>query len=219
MPAWIERARNDRNAQPLLRDFAKAIASYHDGSMRYIKLLDGGLVDNFGLSGFSIALLSATRPYEPLTPQQAARLRRVMFLIADAGRGPSGNWSQVLPGPTGVDLVMATADTATEASVRASYTAFVTLMNDWGAKVRRWRCGLSAAERQRLRLPAGWQCNDLRVFVERVGFDQFDRQRSVVLNAIPTSLNLPQQSVDTLIEAGADAVRSNPTFQAFRRGL
>ncbi len=26
---------------------------------------------------------------------------------------------------------MATADTATEASVRASYTAFVTLMNDW----------------------------------------------------------------------------------------
>ncbi len=97
LPAWIERARNDRNAQPLLRDFAQAIASYHDGSMRYIKLLDGGLVDNFGLSGFSIALLSATRPYEPLTPQQAARLRRVMFLIADAGRGPSGDWSQRLP--------------------------------------------------------------------------------------------------------------------------
>ena len=32
-----------------------AIARYHDGSMRYIKLLDGGLVDNFGLSGFTIA--------------------------------------------------------------------------------------------------------------------------------------------------------------------
>ena len=219
MPAWIERARNDRNAQPLLRDFAQAIASYHSGGIRYIKLLDGGLVDNFGLSGFSIALLSATRPYEPLTPQQAARIRRVMFLIADAGRGPSGDWSQRLEGPSGVDLVMATADTATEASVRASYTAFVTLMNDWGAKVRRWRCGLSAAERQRLRLSPGWQCNDLKIFVERVGFDQFDRERAKVLNAIPTSLALPQQSVDVLIEAGADAVRNNPTFQAFRRGL
>ena len=63
-------------------------------AMRYVKLLDGGLVDNFGLSGFTIALLSATRPYEPLTPQQAARIRRVMFLIVDSGRGPSGNWSQ-----------------------------------------------------------------------------------------------------------------------------
>ena len=56
LPDWIARARADRNAQPLLRDFAQAIESYHTGSMRYVKLLDGGLVDNFGLSGFSIAL-------------------------------------------------------------------------------------------------------------------------------------------------------------------
>ena len=150
LPDWIARARADRNAQPLLRDFAQAIDSYHTGGVRYVKLLDGGLVDNFGLSGFTIALLSATRPYEPLTPQQAARIRRVIFLIVDSGRGPSGDWSQQLPGPTGVDLVMATADTATEASTRASYTAFVSIMNDWAARVRRWRCGLSAAERERL---------------------------------------------------------------------
>ncbi len=152
-------------------------------------------------------------------PAQAARIRRIMFLIVDSGRGPSGNWSQQLPGPTGVDLVMATADTATEASTRASYTAFVSLMNDWVAKVRRWRCGLSAAERQRLGVGANWRCNDINVFVERVAFDQLDRARADVLNAIPTRFQLPQQSVDVLIEAGADVVRNNPTYQAFRRGL
>jgi NTE family protein len=219
LPDWIARARDDRNAQPLLRDFAQAIDSYHSGSLRYIKLLDGGLVDNFGLSGFSIALLSATRPYEPLTPQQAARLRRVMFLIVDAGRGPSGDWAQRLEGPTGVDLVMATADTATEASTRASYTAFRSLITDWAAKVRRWRCALSAAERARLGVGGGWRCNDLSVFVERLGFDQFDRSRADLLNAIPTRFQLPQQSVDALIAAGAEAVRSNRTFQSFRQGL
>jgi NTE family protein len=143
----------------------------------------------------------------------------VLFLIVDAGRGPSGDWSQRLEGPTGVDLVMATADTATEASERASYTAFRSLMTDWANKVRRWRCGLSAAERVRLRLPARWRCNDLQVYVERVGFDQFDRNRAAALNAIPTRFVLPQQSVDLLIEAGAEAVRSNPTFRNFRRGL
>ena len=67
LPAWIERARRDPNAQPLLRSFAEATARYHDGSMRYVKLLDGGLVDNFGLSGFSIALLAAQRPFEPMS--------------------------------------------------------------------------------------------------------------------------------------------------------
>jgi NTE family protein len=114
---------------------------------------------------------------------------------------------------------MATADTATEASTRASYTAFVSIMNDWVVKVRRWRCGLSAAERQRLGLAADWRCNDISVFVERVGFDQFDRTRAQALDAIPTRFQLPQESVDLLIEAGAEAVRSNPTYQAFRRGL
>ncbi|MGH6769148.1 MAG: patatin-like phospholipase family protein [Xanthobacteraceae bacterium] len=219
LPDWIARAMKDRETQPLLRDFAQAIASYHSGSVRYVKLLDGGLVDNFGLSGFSIALLSATRPYEPLSPRHAARMRRVLFLIVDAGRSPSGNWSQKLEGPTGVELVMATADTATGASERASYTAFRSLMTDWAAKVRRWRCGLSAAERQRLGLRAGWRCNDLQVYIERVGFDQFDPSRATQLNAIPTRFHLPQASVDLLIEAGAEAVRSNATVRTFRRGL
>jgi NTE family protein len=219
LPDWIARAKDNREAEPLLRDFAQAISSYHSGSVRYVKLLDGGLVDNFGLSGFSIALLSATRPYEPLSPQHAARMRRVLFLVVDAGRGPSGNWSQRLEGPTGVDLVMATADTATEASERASFTAFRSLLGDWAGKVRRWRCGLSAAERTRLRLPARWRCNDLQVFVERVGFNQFDSDRAAALNAIPTRFVLPQQSVDLLIDAGAEAIRSNAMFQSFRRGL
>jgi NTE family protein len=219
LPPWIARARADRNAQPLLRDFAQAINSYHTGSVRYVKLLDGGLVDNFGLSGFSIALLSSTRPHEPMTAQQAARIRRIVFLVVDSGRGPSGDWSQQLPGPTGVELVMATADTATEASTRASFTAFVALINDWVGRVRRWRCGLSEAERQRLAVGANWRCSDVNVFVERVGFDQFDASRAAALNAIPTRFQLPPESVDLLIDAGGEAVRKNPIYQNFRRGL
>ena len=84
---------------------------------------------------------------------------------------------------------------------------------------RRWRCGLSAAERQRLGVGANWRCNDVNVFVERVGVDQFDRARANALTEIPTRFQLPQQSVDLLIEAGAEVVRNNPTYQAFRRGL
>ena len=42
---------------------------------KYVKLLDGGLVDNFGLSGFTISRLSARTPHEPLSPEQAVRLQ------------------------------------------------------------------------------------------------------------------------------------------------
>jgi len=219
LPEWIERAAADRNSPPQLRDFAQAIIRYHDGSMKYVKLLDGGLVDNYGLSGFSIALLSSTRPYDPVRPEQAARMRRVLFLIVDAGRAPAGNWDKKLEGPTGAELVMATADTATSASQTANYTAFVSLMNTWVGKIRKWRCGLSAAERQRYGVSGRWRCNDLKVYIERIGFDQFPPDRSAVLNAIPTRFTLPQESVDTLISSGAEAVRNNTRYQAFLKGL
>jgi len=42
MPNWIERARSDAAAPPILKAYAIALTHYRDGSMSYIKLLDGG---------------------------------------------------------------------------------------------------------------------------------------------------------------------------------
>ena len=219
LPAWLERARNDPNAQPLLKSFAEANARYRDGSMRYVKLLDGGLVDNFGLSGFSIGLLAAQRPFEPMTERQAVKVRRILFLVVDAGRGVSADFAQRLEGPNGVELVSAAADTAIDASVRSSYAAFSTLASDWSGRVKRWRCGLSAAERTRLGVSANWRCGDLTFAIDRVGFDQLGPARAGILNAIPTRFSLPADQVDLLIESGADAVRQSKPYQLFRRGL
>jgi NTE family protein len=198
-----------------LRSFANAIARYRNGDIPYIKLLDGGLVDNFGLSGFTIARLSAETPYGPLTPRQAVALRRVLFLVVDAGRGPAGNWVQSVQGPAGADLVMAAADTAIDASVKASFTAFEATLSDWEAQVVRWRCRLSAAERQRLGVGANWNCRDIKFRLGRIGFDQLDSARSALLNAIPTRFKLPPDQVDALIAGGADALRANPAYRAF----
>jgi NTE family protein len=163
LPDWIARARADRNAQPLLRDFAQAIESYHTGGVRYLKLLDGGLVDNFGLSGFSIALLSANRPYEPLTPQQAVRIRRIFFLIVDSGRGRQATGRSSFP----VRPASARDGDGRHGhrSEHARKLHRVRVTDErLGGRVRRWRCGSSAAERQRLGVGANWRCNDLSVF-------------------------------------------------------
>ena len=74
-----------------------------------------------------------------------------MFLVVDAGRQPSGDWSKTVAGPSGVDLIMATADTATGSSAAQSYTAFNEMMNDWQTKLVNWRCRLSATERRAAR--------------------------------------------------------------------
>ena len=187
--------------------------------MPYIKLLDGGLVDNYGLSGFTIARESSDTPYGPLTPEQAVKLRRSLFLVADAKAGVSGNWVQTVDGPSGVDLVKAAIDTTIDASVGASYTAFERTMSDWQNALVRWRCGLSAAERSRYGAPAHWNCRDVKFFVGRVGFDQLDAARAAELGNVPTRFHLPQQQVDEVIAAGRDAVRINPALRDFMKSL
>src|ERR1700730_18251556 len=149
LPAWMERARNDAAAPPMLKEFADAVARYRDGSVPFIKLLDGGLVDNYGLSGFTMARLSANTPYGPLTPKQAIKIRRILFLVVDGGVGPSGVWAQTADGPTAPEIVLAAANTAIGSSMLASYTAFDRTMSEWRDSLIHWRCGLSAADRHK----------------------------------------------------------------------
>ncbi len=218
LPYWIEKARNNPNAPPLLRAFAQGIARYRDGTVKYIKLLDGGLVDNFGLSGFTIGRESSEVPYGPLSQTQAARLRRILFLVVDAGQAPQGNWAQSLEGPSGVDLINAVSGAALSSSVRASYTAFEGTMNDWRGALVRWRCALPAAQLQKLR-PGPWNCRDLKIYIGRISFDQLDAARAARLGAVATRFKLPVEQVDDLIAAGGEALAKHPTYRAFLGGL
>jgi NTE family protein len=218
-PPWLEKAHTNPNSPPMLKAFADALYSYHDGKTKYVKLLDGGLVDNFGLSGFTISRLSARTAHEPLSPEQAVRLRRSIVVLVDSGRAPSGDWVQTVEGPTGTELIMAAADTAVQASVRASYTAFERVMAEWQRQLIAWRCGLSPEQRKRYGAAPNWNCRDLKLFVNRVGFDQLGPERAKALNAVDTRLKLPTDQVDAVIAAGRDSLRGNPTFREFLRGI
>jgi NTE family protein len=103
--------------------------------------------------------------------------------------------------------------------VRASYTAFERTMSDWQRQLISWRCGLSAEQRKRYGASANWNCRDLKLFVNRVGFDQLGAERATALNAVDTRLKLPTDQVDAVIAAGRDSLRINPTFRDFLRGM
>ncbi len=215
IPNWIERVRSDAMAPPILKAYANALTRYRDGSMSYIKLLDGGLVDNYGLSGFTIARLSANTPYAPLTARQAAKIRRVLFLVIDGGKGPSGDWAATAEGPTAPELVIAAADTAIDSSVRSSYTAFDGTMSEWRDALVRWRCALSPEQLRKYGVSNGSSCRDLKFFVGFVNFDELGSRRANELNSIPTRFKMAPQTVELVIAAARDALRANRTFQAF----
>jgi NTE family protein len=219
LPGWVARVHNDPNAPPLIKSYADALERYRSGAINYIKLLDGGLVDNYGLAGFTAARLAANTPFGPLAPQQAVKLRRLLFLVVDSGRAPSGQWAQTVPGPKGVDLIMATSDTATESGAIGSYSAFDATMADWRKTLVGWRCGLSEADRHRFGAPPGWNCRDLDFFISKISFDALGPDRAAALNRVETRFQLPPDQIDMLVTAGRDALNANPKFRAFVTSL
>lgn len=223
LPPEIERAASSPTGSPLVHSYAQSLQRARTGGVKYVKLLDGGLVDNYGLSGITIALGLSGMPYGPLQPREAVNMRRLLFLVVDSGRGPSGDWAQTVEGPTGKELISAVVDATIDANTRSSYAAFEASMKNWREELVRWRCSLKPAEVTRLRGQVSgrsggpWNCRDLKFIIGRVSFDQFDAERAKRLNAVPTSFTLPADTVDELRRAGGEALQANPTFQTFLR--
>jgi predicted acylesterase/phospholipase RssA len=221
LPGWVQKAAHDPAASPLLHAYAKGLEQMHNGDVKYVKLFDGGLVDNYGLSGITIMRAAMGTPYGPLRPEEAVSLRRLLFLVVDAGQSPSGDWSKTLDGPAGKELVGAVVDVLVDANAHASYAAFDATMKNWRDAMVKWRCGLKREEVARLRggKTGHWNCRDLKIDIGRVSFGELGAERAKRLNEVPTSLTLPAAMVDELTRAGGDALQANPTYQAFLKDM
>jgi NTE family protein len=185
---------------------------------RYIKLLDGGLTDNFGIHSLAVARTNRDRPYMPMTAEQAVRVERFLFLVVDAGRDPAGNWPRTLASPSGMELAGVVTDAAIDSGVYKGYDYFTTIMRDWQNDLRRWRCSLSGDEVVKLRGSlSGWNCADLTFTVGRVSFEDAGAELKERLDRVPTRFKLDPPTLETVISAGETALRNNAVFQSFIR--
>ena len=216
-PRWSQRALRDTNVPAILKANAEAVQRYRARSdVKFVKLMDGGLTDNLGLTGILLERLSASQPYEPLTEREAVKMKRLLFIVVDAGRPPGGDWAKnVSTGAT--DLIQAVADTAVDANIRNTYEAFSSHMRDWNRELIDWRCRMPQDRVQAL-IGDGqqWNCRDLSFHVVRVTFDQMpDPVTRAALEKIPTRFTLPEKNIDLLLDSAGQILRRNSAFQRF----
>jgi NTE family protein len=165
-------------------------------------LADGGITDNFGLSGIVIAREAAGQPYAPLPRDKAVRLRHVVFR------------ARTVQGPSGKEMIGALTDTTINSAVRSGFDAFRLSVKSWEDATRKWRCALPRAEAVKLGATGDWRCSNISFEVVEISFDQLDTARSARLDRVPTSFRLPQEEVDLVAQAGTDALLAHPTVRA-----
>jgi NTE family protein len=221
LPPWVDRANKNREESEILRSAAQGLLRNRDREqVRYVKLVDGGLSDNFGITGFIVQRAKEHTPYAPLSAEHAVKFKRALFLVVNAGTFPSAPWARTLEGPGGLDMVDAMSDTAIRSNVRANFDTFRDTFRDWREELVRWRCSLPPEQVAALRgTPTGWNCRDVQFFIGEIGFDQLGPDRLKALSTVPTRFVLPEDQVDAVIAAGRDALRSSDVFRRFLASL
>ncbi|QFU16956.1 patatin-like phospholipase family protein [Microvirga thermotolerans] len=222
VPQFYQRGATDPTAPATLKASAAALIRYRSDPerFRYVKLLDGGLTDNFGIHSLAVARTNRDRPYMPMTAEQAVRVKRFLFLVVDAGRGPAGDWPKNLASPTGMELAGIVTDVAIDSGVYKGYDYFTTIMNGWQADLKRWRCSLSDDEVLKLRgTLEGWRCADVTFTVGRVSSEDAGPELRAAMDKVPTRFKLDPTTLDTVIETGRLALRNNAVFRRFLRNV
>lgn len=216
-PDWLTAARYNPEASYAMQAHGAALESYAQASdVKYVKLLDGGITDNFGTTGLAVERARAQVPYAPLTPEEAVKLKRLLFLVADAGVQKDNSWTAKLRGPGGVNMARSIAASAMASASRTGYDAMRLQLDKWQRDLVEYRCALTRAEVARLRGTAtGWQCDDLKFFVGLVSFKGVPAPMKARLDDIPTRLRLKPEEVDMAIEGGRVATRNNPELNGF----
>ncbi|PYG27179.1 patatin-like phospholipase family protein [Pelagimonas varians] len=213
-PDWLTAARYNPESTATMKAHGKVLENYADAEkVKYVKLLDGGITDNFGTVALAVARAKSQNQYGPLSEEQAVRVRNFLFLVANAGVEKDPAWANRQRGPGGVGLGRAIVQSAMNSATRTAYDAMRLTLEDWHADVVDYRCGLPAARVKALRGSlAGWDCRDVKMFVGVASFEELPEEMQAELNTIPTRLKLKVDQVDLAIEAGRMATRMNPEF-------
>jgi len=220
-PDWLTAARFNPEATAAMRAHARALESYaNPEEVKFVKLLDGGITDNFGTTGLAVERARAEAPFAPMTPEEAVRMTRMLFLVANAGVETDFSWTQKVAGPGGVGLGMSIATASMSAATRSGYDAMRGELKLWQEELVEWRCTLPMAEVRRLRGSLeGWDCTDVKLFVGQASFEGVPAAMRKALNKVPTRLRLATDQVDLVIEAGRLATRATPEFNGFLASL
>lgn len=215
-PEWLTRALANPRHSIRLGAYAEALNAYKSNpDLNYVRLLDGGLTDNLGITGFVLERAAADTPHGPLSAEEAVKLRHFIFVIADAGRGQTETWGRDMKNLPITKLLLAATDTSMSAALRDEIDSLRQAVSIWKDHLVRYRCGLPLEKVRRIRgTTAGWNCRDVNAIVEHLSFSDLDTETARELDTVPTRLTLKADQIDKLVAAGRRVVVENDPLMA-----
>jgi NTE family protein len=195
-PEWLRAAEADRRNRRRHRA-AAMLRSYLDGERRYIHLVDGGVADNLGLRGPLDNVLLAGGLHERMEQIGNLRPSHVAIIVVNAEVHPRPGFSLSASAPSIATILNAVS------GVQIYGYNFETL-ELLRESIANWA----------LTLPPDAENRPASVYVPELAFESLeDAAERDFFNAVPTTFNLSDATVDRLIAVGRRLLREDRDFQ------
>jgi NTE family protein len=183
------------------------VRSYLDSGTRpYIHLLDGGITDNLGLRGMLDRVIFHEGPVGLTRSLGIQRIRKAVLIMVNAETGPDLSWDRSEAVPTRSQVPRAIKDVTV---TRYSFDTAELLRTNF----EKW------ARQMREHSPAG-AAGGFEFYMVEVNFDALeDRGERDYFKGIPTSFDLPPESVDRLRQLAARLLNESGDYQRLLRDL
>jgi NTE family protein len=173
---------------------------------QWVHLMDGGIADNLALRSLSNSLILLDDD-DAEVQRLASITRRVIVISVDgqAARDPTLGQRRVV---TGIgQIISAVSGTQIDAYGFETMLLVDQQVSELTEKIRRIRCGQA-------KVLDGHACDDVKGGLVQISLsaiaDEPTRRR---LQAIPTSLTIPDADVDALVDEGQQQMRTNTTLR------
>jgi NTE family protein len=187
-----------------LRSLQAYRSSASDG---FIKLNDGGLVDNLGVGALMASANLADTASAPFAPRETDLAREVMFLVIDGSTRNGRAINTEEHGPGVITAMAASVDAMIDTASRRSLDTMERWMHEWRNRVIMERCARG--------LP---KCRDLTVRLVRIALEDLTDQEDARRFAdSTTALRMSRDDVTFFASKGRELLQQNVSFRAFAR--
>ena len=205
VPDWItrglnEKGINNRRYRAALNQSALLDAADHP----FIHLVDGGLADNLGLRAILDRIVINGGIHSTLQRYGHQNATRIVLIVVNASAIPPTRWERSSAGLPQAAILDA-ATTAPLANYNFETLQFLySRMDAWKEEIRKARC--ASADK----------CAGVELYLIELSLENLaDPERRQRLTAVPTGFSLDPDSVEELVEAGGELLRSHDRFRRF----
>ena len=191
-PHAVEMAKqSDELAQMLT-----GLRSYNDKEERkFIHFVDGGITDNMGLRAMTDVVTVSGGPAQMINKMQRKIPSHVVILSVNASTEKRSDMNKSAKQPS----MLASMNAMTDVQLHR-YNA--STVDEVRGDLEAWAAQMSTPE------------HEVKSYFIEVSFEDVPQpQLKLFLNKIPTSFNLTEEQVNTLITSAKDLVRADPEYQ------